>query len=305
VRNSSTRTVQLLGLLAALWSTSSAAKMPVCVSVQGFGSQSVADYQRTVMNEVRRHPHHTPVVSDCERHLHIEYLKLKPHPVVTGYLDGQVPSRVKVEGKKKLDEAISEVVSLILGSDPAAWIRNPENYLDRVLVSDAGLKKGILLFGLEAFQHAARTGDGASFLPGLGVRIRRGLGPVQVGARAIAAYMPRRPMEGSKAQISLLASLEPEVSWMMSEKKASSFYVAGSLGLTVIRMEGFNEGRESLTDVGISLGVRAGVELLRVSDYRLDLFVQGHIPLFVTNSEESDIVDAYTPGIQIGAGIAF
>jgi len=99
--------------------------------------------------------------------------------------------------------------------------------------------------------------------------------------------------------------LEPEVAWFATENGASSFYLAGSLGLTVVRMEGYQDGKESLTDVGISLGIRAGYELLRIADYRLDLFVQGHIPLFMTNSPESDVVDAYTPGIQMGVGIAF
>ena len=305
MKSSSPISIQLLGLLVVLWSTSAAAKIPICVSVAGFGSQSMQDYHRAVQTEIRRHPEHTPVESNCARSLHIEYLNLKPHAAVTGYLDGQVPSRVNVKKETDLNQAISTLVAQILKSDPAAWIRNPENYLDRVLISDAGLKRGVMLFGLEAFQHVARTGDGASFLPGIALRIRRGLGPVHVGARAAVAYLPQDSMPGSNPKMQLLASLEPEVAWFATENKSSSFYLAGSLGLTVLRMNGYDNGQETLTDVGVSLGVRAGMELLRVSDYRVDLFVQGHLPLFVTDSSESDIVDAYTPGIQIGAGIAF
>ena len=305
MRRFASSTILWLGLAAVLWSVPAAGKIPLCVSTAGFESQSAADYQRMVSTEIRRHAHHTPVKAGCNVTLHVELLNVKPTAYVTGYLDGQVPTRVSVNKSGDVPEAISRLVAKVLESDPAAWVRQPGDYLEQVLVSDAGLKRGVMLFGMEAFQHLTRTGKGPTTLPGLGARIRRGIGPVQVGARLSLAYLPRNPGPTSDPQMSLMASLEPEVAWYASSHAASSFYLAGSLGLTVFRFDGFGEGQESLVDVGVSLGARAGVELLRVHDFRLDLFVQAQLPCFISDSPESNIVDAYTPGIQIGGGIAF
>ena len=58
-------------------------------------------------------------------------------------------------------------------------------------------------------------------------------------------------------------------------------------------------------DWAVNLGLRAGVELFRASDYRLDLFAELTVPMMPTHKTESTLIDAWTPSGHFGVGVAF
>ena len=51
--------------------------------------------------------------------------------------------------------------------------------------------------------------------------------------------------------------------------------------------------------------LRVGARFFRASDFDLDVFVAGYLPLFSTNDPDSLLMDAYTPSAQLGLGVGF
>ena len=63
--------------------------------------------------------------------------------------------------------------------------------------------------------------------------------------------------------------------------------------------------REALSKWGYIMGLRFGVEWLRHAVVRFDAFVQADIPFFETASNESYLMEAYTPSVRAGVGVSF
>jgi len=62
---------------------------------------------------------------------------------------------------------------------------------------------------------------------------------------------------------------------------------------------------DELTSALFGVSLRAGLELMRHSDVRLDLFVMLNVPLHKAKNVDSLVIDAYTPSLQIGCGVSF
>ncbi len=173
------------------------------------------------------------------------------------------------------------------------------------------LLRGPMLFGAEAHQVVMRTGDGAAFLPALALRARREIGMVTVGARVDAALSPGGCSSAASApcrSATLLATGQPEIMFSLAPDALTSAYVSASGGVAVVRFDGRispGDEREALSKWGYIMGLRFGVEWLRHATVRFDAFVQADIPFFTTSSNESYLMEAYTPSARAGVGVSF
>ena len=290
----------------------SAAKIPVCVVVAGNAAEAatVSGLRGVIEDEVRRHPGHTPVLEGCANTLHVDLLEV---PVAggrkrfaTAYLDGQVPHRVEIGDGATFSANLAELVSAALGSDLAAIV-DDEAALDAALgARTLSLLDGEMSYGIEVGQATAFLGDSPSFDPSVAFRVRRGLGPYHIGARLRVAFHPGDPAPDGTPVPTVNAAIEPEFAWFTSPDANISFYLAAAVGITVIRYDGRPDGGSStLVDWGVHATARMGVEFLRTADFRLDLFASASIPWFVTDSETSELVDDWTPTVEVGLGVAF
>lgn len=283
------------------------AKSPVCVEIKGSVPATAGDLRQLVTSEIRRHVYHRPAESDCEQTLFVEFSKFEQMVYVTAYLDGQVPARATVMIGKPVDEALTKVISAALKSDPVAWLSDTPKLIDSVLASDVGLLRGVMLYGMEAFQAIALVKDNAAFLPGFALRFRREWGQVSVGARASFAFSLAESQRIDEPVFRWLTTMEPEFSWYATPNSMNSFYLGACLGVGVLQVDGISPTgvADSSTDVWLTLGGRIGWEFLRSQDFRFDAFVQVNAPLDRTQSDDGQIIDAYTPWMQLGGSVSF
>jgi len=284
-----------------------AASVPVCVR---FTSKAVSDpqpYERLLVHEVRRHPGHHPVDDACATTLSVEYIRTARTGYITGFLSGQVPARVAVKKRGDLEDAITSLVSKVLDSDPHSLAQDAAAYLDALSKTESSLRMGTMLWGIEAFQTVIRGEGGVDYLPGLAMNLRRGLGAFSVGARAAVSFLLSESDLAERPTTTLLVLLEPGFAWFASPKGRTSFYMGASGGVSVLRYAGHTaeQGDHGMTEWGFVLGARMGVELFRASDWRFDVFVSGTVPLFISRSRETTLVDVYAPSAHAGLGIAF
>lgn len=54
----------------------------------------------------------------------------------------------------------------------------------------------------------------------------------------------------------------------------------------------------------LSLGVRAGVEVLRTTDMRADLFAAAYLPV-MPSTDGLGVIDGSVPALPFGVGVAF
>jgi hypothetical protein len=53
------------------------------------------------------------------------------------------------------------------------------------------------------------------------------------------------------------------------------------------------------------VSVRVGLELLRLHSVRLNVFAQVNLPFHKARNLDLPVIDAYTPSVELGAGVSF
>lgn len=100
-------------------------------------------------------------------------------------------------------------------------------------------------------------------------------------------------------------ALEPEFAWFATPDAAISFYLAAAIGISVMRLDGWVDDEEQrLIDFGVHSTVRIGGEFLRTTDFRFDAFASVSLPWSTTDSDNSPLVDEWTPTVEVGFGVA-
>lgn len=278
----------------------------VRVSLVGARAGEREAFEALVRSELERHASHT-VVDDasCETHLSVEELELRGQRYLTGRLAGQVPHRVRVEGDA-LDESLDRLLRVVLHNDPVR-LRGPGSRRSLSGALRRLRSEGHAIYGVEIFQRIALVQGQVLTVPGVAFRARRELARWHVGMRL--GLSPRLTAPGADLTLRLAASLAVELTYFFSEDAAHSGYFATLLGLEHQWFEGPRGDDPNLRDdansTGLAVGLRAGVELFRTTQTRMDLFAQVSLPAFVTSDEAGAVVNAWLPTLSVGSGAAF
>jgi hypothetical protein len=278
-----------------------------CVKVVTSRSDA-AELERLVKSEVARHPTHVVVERDCRTTLEVELVEIAEGRFLTGRIGSQVPYRVRIEGKDGLVPALEELLRVVLHNDPVT-LEGPKQQSFLAASVDQLRRRGHNLYGLEAFEWIAPVGGSLEQLPGGALRIRREVASFFVGLRMGGAFrvegrrrLELRPM----AEVAVHA----EVGLFASSAADSTFYASALVGIEHQRYAGpaplLGEGATGdALATGLSLGLRGGVELLRTTDVRFDLFLQALVPAFVAHDIDGGVIHAWVPSATIGGGVAF
>jgi len=288
-----------------------AAKVRVCVSFHGPSLKSQQGYQRLLESELRHHPTHVVVRRGCSARLQVEYIQLDKAGYLTGRLRGGVPHRIKVARVRDIPTRLKEMVAFLLKHEPVYLV---ENLATSGLLSrpkQTVLKHGRNFFGLELYQLLLWSKADLSPLAGVAFRFRRTTERWFLGARAEFAYRPAplpTTLEGSVFR--MYGAAQVEVGLNLFPDAAVSPYISGLAGVSWYRVHGpvVHLGEtvtDELTSVLFGASLRVGVELLRLSDVRLDIFAMVNVPLHKAKSADSVVIDAYTPSVQLGCGVSF
>lgn len=303
MRRTTAQMIACLLWLGAFAPTTALGKSSLCLEMNGTPEEQTEALLQYAESELRRYTEVTYDPKNCTRTLHLEFIQLEKQQFWTGYLDGQVPSRYAVTSTQDSLATLSRVMTAVLRNDPAGLLEDTSQYVAAALRSDSGLQRGIMLYGVEGYQTLTLVGSEAEFLPGLGVRVRRGISNFYVGVRGGVSF-GRLGRPGESPELTLVSTFEPEGGWIVTDSANTSVYLGGSVGLTIIRFEQdrSDTGYDSDTRVGLSFGARAGVEFFRQLDYRMDAFIQLNLPVFFT---ETNLTEGYTPSVHLGLGVAF
>jgi hypothetical protein len=268
----------------------------------------VRDLERLVKSEVARHPTHVVSDGECRAHLEVELIEVKEGRFLTGRIGSQVPHRVRIEGKDGLTAALDELLRVVLHNDPVL-LEGPRRQSWLSGSVDQLRKKGQNLYGAEVFEWAAVVGGKATQMPGFALRLRREVGAWHVGIRLAGALWPQ-PMRPSELEPALHVAAHAEVATFSSALSDVSAYASAMVGVEHQRFRGpaplLGDGAYgTASDTGLSLGLRGGVELLRTTDVRFDLFVQALFPVFLTKDDDGGVMRQWVPSAMVGGGIAF
>ena len=288
------------------------ARTPTCIEIVGEGDRVALE--RLIRSEIDRHTTHQAADSDCASFLRVELIELDAAMgggrFVTGRMNAQVPHRepVPVEGgEPRIDTAVASLLTVLLHNDPVrlrgprreGWLRSNLRMLGR---------EGTTLVGMEAFQTTLWLDSKIRSLPGVALTARREVDRWHVGFRVSGAFAPAT--DPNALALEAVFGVHLEAAWFADPLGDTSFFVAGVAGIEHQRFHGPAPllGDGVMRDVGVTGlagGVRAGMELMRITDTRLTVFAQGLVPMFPSSDDVSGVVDAWLPSVSAGVGMVF
>ena len=313
----STAALLVLTSATAAWAQ---APSPTCVEVVTARGDA-AGLLRLVRDEVDRHPSHRAVelgqtpaseAGDdvCPTHLRVELIEVREGRFLTARINDAVPHRERVDGDdtRALGTALERALTVVLHNDPVR-LRGPnrENWLSR---KGGDLRRhGQNLFGAELYQSTAWVDGGINTLPGLALVARREIDDWYLGIRLAGAWEPGDAVYDT-AHLSLVASGGLEVAYFLDALADDSFFFGGLVGLDVQRVTGpakFLEAgdRGAANKVLLTLGGRAGYEMFRTTDTRVNFFAHMTLPVMPTRDKDTGVIDQWVPSAGLGVGAAF
>jgi hypothetical protein len=295
-----------IALGVATFSLAARARVRVCVHVET-GRPDERELERLVRTEVDRHTTHQAVTERCEAHLTVEHIRLGAEmggaQELTGRLDGEVPHRESI-GAGGVAKALERLLSVVLHNDPRR-LHGPE--ADDVIgrTRAAFLRRGTTYFGIELYQTSALVEKRLEALPGAALAARREIDRIHVAARIGAASALDSARPELRLSQQFLAQLEAAL--FSSADADSAWFGAVVLGLEYQRYERIVESEpdrrvESAAVMGLSPGLRFGLELLRTNHVRVQFFGQVLFPVFAARDDSRTLVDQWTPTASLGVG---
>jgi hypothetical protein len=283
------------------------AQLRTCVHVEAPPANADA-IARLVRTEIDRHPTHRSSTADCETYLSIEVIDLGAQggQWVTGRLGTQVPQRERIGGDG-IAPAIERLLTVVLHNDPlilrgpeaGGWLKRQERELEL---------RSRMRFGVEAYEIGAYVAGGLTTLPGVALTARREVSAFYIGLRLGGALDPNARPDTLHLQAQVDAQLEAAV--YARPAAAVSLFAGALIGAVYQRFEGpapFDGpgATGTATTMGLSLGVRAGVEALRVADVHLLGYLELEAPAFVSRDLDRGVVDQWVPSTTLGMGVLF
>ncbi|HVZ86740.1 MAG TPA: hypothetical protein VHG72_07215 [Polyangia bacterium] len=301
----------LAGVAAALAVTAASgaarAQLRTCVEVVSAPGPTEA-LVRLVRDEIDRHPTHRAATADCQAVLSIELLDLGAGggKWITGRLDAQVPQRERI-GPDGIAPAVERLVTILVHNDPLV-LRGPESTSWLVRQERALALRSTTHYGLELYELATPVGAPLGTLPGVGLTLRREVDQIALGVRVAGAFDP----QAQPGALALRAQVDAQVEAAFFFRPAASvtLFASALVGLVYQRFEGpaplDGAGATAIaTSDGLALGVRAGVEALRITDLRLFAFVDLEAPAFVSQDPDHGVVDQWAPSAALGIGFLY
>jgi len=299
----------LLGLVC-LGATPARASVGVCLVTKAEPSQ-LASFEKLVRSEVARHPSHQITEGSCESHLTVELFVFQGTTFLTVQLGGQVPERRPIPDPKEVARELSAAMTLVLGNDPVALSADPARFGAMERATHSVLVRGRNAYQLELFERVARTHHNLAMAPGVGFALRRGADQWAVFARGSLASSPFG-VAGTDHSLVLSAGADAGALYETSRRSATSPYLGAGLGLMLLRFEGRldqadSDRAQTVTDLGATVNLRAGLRFLRTLDVSAELFTMVQLPLFVTKEVDHPLFGdgVYTPMLEVGVGIGF
>ncbi len=298
-----------LGVALALAAVPRAARaqLRTCVEIETAPGPT-ENLVRLVKDEIDRHPTHRAVAADCQAVLSVELIDLGADggKWITGRLGTQVPHRERV-GADGLAPAIERLVTVLLHNDPLV-LRGPESQSWLVRQERALAVRSTTHAGLEVYALAAPVGASLTTLSGVALALRREVDQVSIGVRVGGAFAPGA--EPAALHLELQFDADVEAAFYFRPVDSVTLFASALVGLVYQRFEGpaplDGLGATGVaTSDGLCVGLRAGVEALRISDLRLVAYLQLEAPTFASRDPDHGVVDQWAPSAALGVGVLF
>jgi len=298
-------TMSLPGTAAAAGGGAQA--VPLCVTVSA-AAKHRGGLKKLVLAQLAHHPSHRVTEEGCLSRLDVELFELEGTFYLTARINREVPIRFALKKIKELEEKLVEGLRRVLGHDPVYLARDVREMSAIQRAAHDVLRRGRNSYCLELFEILMDSGDSVAFASGGGFTVTRGSRHWYIFARVYAGgALGGDPDAGPVLRVA--AGGELGLSYEFLSRSLISPYVSAGLGLLVLHFEGRLEKTDrdllDITDVGGAFSLRAGIRFFRASNFELDVFLAGYLPMFVTNDVDSPLMDTYTPGLQIGLGAGF
>jgi hypothetical protein len=301
----------LLGLavIATLTAASGVARAQLRTCVEIETAPGPTDpLARLIRDEIDRHPTHRAATTDCQGYLSIEVIDLGAEggKWITGRLDSQVPHRERI-GSDGIAPAVERLLTILLHNDPLV-LHGPQstNWLMR---QERALRlHSTTHFGLEVYELAAPVGAPLATLPGVALSLRREIDQVSIGVRLAGAFNPGA--EPATLNLHTQFDAQVEAAYYFRPVESVSLFAGLLVGLVYQRFEGpaLLDGAGATgvsTSDGLAVGLRAGIEALRVADVRLLAFLDLEAPAFISRDPDHGVVDQWAPSASLGIGVLF
>jgi hypothetical protein len=263
---------------------------------------------RLLKDEIDRHPTHRAVTADCQSVLSVELIDLGAEggTWITGRLGTQVPHRERV-GTDGLAPAIERLVTVLLHNDPLV-LHGPESQSWLVRQERALAVRSTTHVGIEVYELATPVGAPLATLPGVALTLRREVDQVSIGVRLGASFAPGA--DPSALHLELQFDADVEAAFYFRPVESVTLFASVLVGLVYQRFEGpaplDGPGAAGVaTSDGLAVGLRAGVEALRISDLRLLAYLELEAPTFVSHDPDHDVVNQWAPSAALGVGVLF
>lgn len=291
-------------LVALCLAAPAGAATRLCLGVRGDEAEAL---RRLVESELQHHRTHQLVRERCETRLSVEQFTVAGVRYLTARVNQEVPVRYSFRGGRELEERVREALRLVLANDPVYLSEDITRMSAVQRLGHSLLRRGHSRFRLELFGVVAATGAGAATAPGGALALQRGADHFQIfariyGAGGLAATQGRR--------LRFMAGADAGMIYELSLRSSATFYVGAGVGVQLMRLE----GRVDEADPGSAASAlkadavftgRLGVRLFRLNRFDLDVFAQGHLPIFNAQDVDSLLPQAYTPSLQLGLGVGF
>ncbi|MCK5800779.1 MAG: hypothetical protein KAI47_26510 [Deltaproteobacteria bacterium] len=295
-------------LLCLEMSTSPAqGAVKLCVEIKASKSEK-ANIEKLVASELAHHPDHRVAKRDCESTLKVDFFTADGVRYLTVRINREIPVRFTYRTPSDLHQKISEAITRVLGQDPVYLQKDITRYSGVQRALHSILKRGHNRYRVELFQILTTNGDEALGLPGAAFAISRGSKHWRVFSRIYFGGDPQKAV----ARKLLKACLGADVglTYEFSARDTGSFYLSAGFGAQLLYYEGRLTPKDpssqtSAHKLGATFSLRVGYRLFRASDFDIDLFSQGYLPLFLTRDPDSTLINSYTPSFVAGVGVGF
>ena len=297
----------IITLLSLLSAAPAAAAIDLCVQVQAEAKQRQG-LARLVRDALGHFLTHRQVTSGCPSRLQVELIQLAGVSYLIVRINREVPVRYTVKRAEDLAPRLTEALQRVLGQDPVYLAADIQRYSALQRAMHSVLKGGRNTWRVELFEAITSGGTNAAFASGGAFSVTRGSANWFVFARLYGGGS-LGGTSGTNRALRLMVGGDLGLSYELLARSTITPYFSAGLGLQLLHYEGrlraTDRDLQDATAKGATVSLRAGLRFFRASDFDLDLFAAGYLPLFATDDPDSQLMDAYTPSLQLGLGVGF